>query len=546
MKSPNSLLPLLLWSLSGATATELPAAIGPPPDTNPLAFGLYATHEIQEPTALDIIGTIPSWLVGSLYRGGAGTWDTGNYTAEHWFDGFSRNHKFDIADGSVSYRSRNSTDELRDFIEESGMYPTGNFGSDPCKIIYGAFETTFRDGNHSRGDKSSTNVGVSYIPNFSGLAHNTSSVGSPFDTLVVTTDFNELLQIDPVTLEPIELFTYQEANPLLVDEGRSAAHPFVSEDGTIFNYVLDTSSHPPTYRVFSIQPPSSKASIIANITDAPPAYIHSLFGTQNHIILIVWQADLVKPGKTVVDSIGPWNPHRKSLFYVIDPTNGGIVSKYESEDAFFAFHQINSFEEDKTGDIYVDLPTMSDASFLTAANVTQLRANIGTSHGGSKHDIPGTLTRYRLPFVGNKARAPNGSLATHIAEVDFVLPYADANIELPRINSKYHGLPYRYAYGIHVATPGYFSDSIIKVDVKTKDVKVWSPSPKHLPSEPIFVPRPGAESEDDGVVLTVAMDSAKRLSSLVVIDAKTMEEIGRAQMPIIMGYGFHGVWGSAA
>lgn len=51
---------------------------------------------------------------GSLYRGAAATWDSGNYTAEHWFDGFSRNHRFEISEGKVSYRSRNASDELQD------------------------------------------------------------------------------------------------------------------------------------------------------------------------------------------------------------------------------------------------------------------------------------------------------------------------------------------------------------------------------------------------------------------------------------------------
>jgi len=51
---------------------------------------------------------------GSLYRGAAATWDVGNWTAEHWFDGLSRNHRFEIENGAVHYRSRNSSDELMD------------------------------------------------------------------------------------------------------------------------------------------------------------------------------------------------------------------------------------------------------------------------------------------------------------------------------------------------------------------------------------------------------------------------------------------------
>lgn len=309
----------------------------------------------------------------------------------------------------------------------------------------------------------------------------------------------------------------------------------------IYNYLLDTSVKPPVYRVFGIKSPEGETKIIANITDAPPAYIHSMFHTKKHVILIVWQADFTKAGETVLTSLGPWNPERKTLFYVIDPVNGGVISKYESEDAFFAFHEINSFE-DASGNIYIDLPTMPNYSFLDAAIVENLRANLGSkTNASSKNDLAGSFTRYKLPFYENN-KASNGSLITHTATIDIQLPYKNANIELPRINEDMKGKPYRYAYGIHVEKIGYFADSIIKIDTKTQSWKLWSPKTKQLPSEPIFIARPGAETEDDGVLLTVAMDSAEKKSSLVVIDAITMKEIGRAHMPIVMGYGFHGAY----
>lgn len=86
----------------------------PPEGTPPLALGLYSTPEIQDPIQLEIEGEIPQWVTGSLYRGAQGAWDVGNYTSEHWFDGFSRNHRFEIADGKVTYRSRNGSDEVQD------------------------------------------------------------------------------------------------------------------------------------------------------------------------------------------------------------------------------------------------------------------------------------------------------------------------------------------------------------------------------------------------------------------------------------------------
>lgn len=535
----------LIFSLSylGVKAFNGSGSHGPPPNANSLTYGFYATPEITQPAPLEITGTIPSWLQGSLYRGAAGTWDTGNLTAEHWFDGFSRNHRFEIANGQVQYRSRNASDELVDFVRETGKLPGGSFGSDPCKIVFGAFEATFRDGIHPHGNTSSANVDVSYVPDYPGLARNTSSFGSPLETLVATTDGNYLQQIDPVTMEPIEVSTYQAANLLLNSTGRSASHPAFGSDGSVYNYLLDLSAKPPVYRVFSVSPVTGAGTILANITDAPPAYLHSLFSTDNHLILIVWQADIGKESTTLLGSLLPWNPNRKTLFYVISKRDGGVISKYASSDAFFAFHQINAFE-DTSGALIIDLPTATDYHFLNSAKVDNLRANVGpNANGSSYNDLTFNFTRYLLPNHGDGATFSNGSLITNPAINLFSLDYQKHNIELPRINSKYYGKTYQYAYGIHTEKPGYFTDSLIKIDTVAQTSLVWSPATNHLPSEPIFVANPtGSGVEDDGVLLTVAMDAERKRSSLIVINATTMVELGRAQMPIVMAYGFHGVF----
>ena len=64
------------------------------------------------------------------------------------------------------------------------------------------------------------------------------------------------------------------------------------------------------------------------------------------------------------------------------------------------------------------------------------------------------------------------------------------------------------------------------------------------PGEPVFVPRPGACREDDGVLLTLVLDAARGLSALVVLDATTLEERARAVAPHAVPAGFHGeFWG---
>lgn len=88
--------------------------------------------------------------------------------------------------------------------------------------------------------------------------------------------------------------------------------------------------------------------------------------------------------------------------------------------------------------------------------------------------------------------------------------------------------------------------ALIKLDMSASSsdspiAKMWRKE-NHTPSEPIFVPRPGAEEEDDGVLLSVVLDEVKGRSSMVVVDAKEMKEVGRAEMEGVFPVGFHGVF----
>lgn len=57
--------------------------------------------------------------------------------------------------------------------------------------------------------------------------------------------------------------------------------------------------------------------------------------------------------------------------------------------------------------------------------------------------------------------------------------------------------------------------------------------------EPFFAPRPGGRDEDDGVVLSTVMQPDGR-SALLVLDARTWQEVARAVLPYALPSGFHG------
>jgi len=58
--------------------------------------------------------------------------------------------------------------------------------------------------------------------------------------------------------------------------------------------------------------------------------------------------------------------------------------------------------------------------------------------------------------------------------------------------------------------------------------------------EPVVVSRPGGEAEDDAVLLTVGTLLDEEKTRLSVLDAKTLERLACADVPLSVPLGFHG------
>jgi beta,beta-carotene 9',10'-dioxygenase len=61
-----------------------------------------------------------------------------------------------------------------------------------------------------------------------------------------------------------------------------------------------------------------------------------------------------------------------------------------------------------------------------------------------------------------------------------------------------------------------------------------------FPGEPVFVAAPDADGEDEGVLLSIVLDGHKGNSFLLVLDARSLDELARAEVPHHIPFGFHG------
>jgi carotenoid cleavage dioxygenase-like enzyme len=105
-----------------------------------------------------------------------------------------------------------------------------------------------------------------------------------------------------------------------------------------------------------------------------------------------------------------------------------------------------------------------------------------------------------------------------------------------------NGRRQRYVWAAGSATdrPRGFLDCLRKIDTaQSEAVATWT-EPETFPGEPVFVGHPDREREDDGVLLSVALDAAAERSVLLVLDAAELTELGRAPLPDVLPMGFHG------
>ena len=89
-----------------------------------------------------------------------------------------------------------------------------------------------------------------------------------------------------------------------------------------------------------------------------------------------------------------------------------------------------------------------------------------------------------------------------------------------------------------------FQNALARVDVSTGDATVFRVGEEQYPGEPVFVPRPGGDAEDDGWVLTMVYDATTDESHVAVLDARDPEKgpICRAFMGHRVPPGFHGAF----
>lgn len=482
----------------------------------------------------------------------------GTHFISHWFDGIAHSHRFDIvppeaAEGgaTVVYSSRRHSDGAVAEIKEKGWQSSVSFAqrADPCVGIFAKMMTVFVPG------KSNNNVTI--IPEMPGGDDVKQGDPSKGKALYVLTDSATLCKLDPKTLEPIGNASQTSLHPSLKGPISCAHSQRDPETGDMFNFNLELAGSHPTYRIFRVNAKDGTVDILAAISgkDFPAAYMHSFFITENYVVFCVqsthyaWSGLKILWERNVLDAIKPFDRHVPCKWAVVDRRQGkGVVAEFSTPAGFF-FHSVNAFEElvkDESGNSHTEICmdaisyNNTDIMHMFYYDILLDRDNATKKTMLDKQFYKTTqnrLSRYRFR-IPSKQQSP-GEKASAAAEEVLSIPAPHVG-ELPTIHPALAGKPYRYVYTTNNRGLYVFADSIAKTDVHTKGVQIWSGPKGHSPGEAIFVPRPGGTDEDDGVLLSVVLDGTLEKSYLLCLDARTMEELGRAEAGFVIPISLHG------
>lgn len=464
------------------------------PNDHPYMRGPW-TPNYQEFNATDmpVIGKIPADIDGVYVR------NTENPVHEpigryHPFEGDGMIHAISFSEGKAEYRNRFVRTKAFQAEQEAGRSLWAGLMEHP--------ERSTRPGWGAHGglkDASSTDV----------IVH----AGRILSTYY---QCGEGYRLDPYTLEQ---FGTEGWVPL---DGISA-HPKLDErtgELLFFNY----STYAP-YMHYGVVGPDNRLLHYVPIPLPGPRLPHDMIFSEHYSVLndlpVFWDPELLERGVHATR----YYPDMPSRFAVIPRFGQSREIRWFEAEPTYVLHFLNAYEE---GDELVM------EGYFQEHPVP-----------GPHPDAPEGLERM-MAFLDNHLLKPRlhrwrfnlETGATSEQRID------DKVLEFGTINQRYAGRKHRYVYS-SVSKPGWFLFSgLCKHDVRTGDSWCVEFGAERYGSEPGFAPRVGAQSEDDGYIVTFVTDMVEDRSECLLLDAADVAAgpVCRIILPHRISSGTHATW----
>ena len=468
--------------------------------------------------------TLPSDVAmasGSFIMPSLGQFGMGPQSMEGALDAFGKLSRFTVDKGRVCFAAQ--------------MMRTG-FWNKSVELGSIAPGLLFYDTTPPRKNKGMTNLNA---PNDNSYV-NTMTVGKRFFGV---TDSKNVIEFDPTSLEVLGDVHFEDnLDRLTVALG--SAHP-LPEPNSTRGCVLDVRPESVAMLVHEVvvyrvcdDAPTTRVKVATLHTGSQLPYFHSFGVAPRHAVLplqhITFSMTKLMTGGSVGAAFEDYHVGQPTEIVLLPIDGTAEEVRFSLPGDVYFVHAINAFENATS--------VVFDATAYTSNNFANTR-----------------LTAWRDPILRDTtiAKGIATRFAMHVrgprkGQVDITpLSHANRSTDFPKINWAYHTSPYCLFWAVE-----WFHDdthmsrmAIVRQDVCNGTRRYWYREGS-FPSEPTFVPRtpiaaggPHA-AEDDGNLMFTVLDGARGTSSLLFVDARTMETVAEAEAPKAgtIGYTTHGQW----
>ena len=468
------------------------------PSENPYLQGAWRPSfgewdAVYAPGDPEVIGEIPRDIDGVYVRTGENPVHEpiGRY---HPFDGDGFIHAISFKNGRASYRSRFVRTKAFAAEQEAGGALWAGLMEPPHKSL--------RPGWGAQGslkDSSSTDV----VVHAGRILSTFYQCGEPY-------------RLDPFTLEQFGTDAWTPPDGV-------SAHAKVDEttgELLFFNY----SKHAP-FMHYGVVGADNRLKHYVPIPLPGPRLPHDMAFTANWSIFndmpLYWNPELLTRNIHAVQ----FHPDQPSRFALIPRYGQPQDIRWFEAAPSYVLHWLNAFEDgdEVVLDGYFQEEPMPKSFPEAPPGLERMMAYLDQQLFRPK------LHRWRFDLKTGETREER---------------LGDRILEFGKINQRFAGQPYRYAYHA-VPEPGWFLfRGLLKHDLQTGETHELAFGPSRFGSEAPFAPRIGATEEDDGYLVTYVADLEADRSECWLIDARDVAAgpVCRIVLPERICAGTHATW----
>ena len=465
-------------------ATKLP--VSPAPQTD-LAARLWTEDLPREHTfeRLEVQGTLPAELRGTLYRNGPGLFGQRGVRYSHPFEADGAVTAIRIEDGRAFGACK--------ITESAGLVEERAAG----KLLYG--------------------LKAPWLRRVANMFRNRQKNTANTNVMMWQGRLYALMEgAIPTELDPINLAMRGESTLDGTIVSFFSAHPHrVESRKAIYNFGFEYGRKS---RIHMYELPDAGPARHLGAIDAPPSMLHDFIATDTHLVFFLSPTRVHVPRMLLqlgdFQDLFQWKPEHGTEVICV-PIDRPTEPVRFTVDSFYQWHFTNAFTRDKQ--LVVDYVRYPDfATFY----------EIGAFATGGNYEALGHSQAHRAVIDLDAKTMRSEPTLARACEFPTVAPGHEG---------REHGVSFLALDNLR---------GVGKLDAKTNQLTAYELPESQRTAEPLFVPRPNAKSEDDGWLVALSHDGPSNRAFLAVYDALRLPDgpIARAwfdhQIPIT----FHGTF----